>query len=591
MQEMARSIAARDGEESRPAVYGDLRRLRRVFIWFAVTALAGFAAGFAIVLSNGDGLFAVIIAAAMLPVAASLQLIRRDRLEASAVLLALTMFAALTALATMGLGIHHISNFAFAVVLLVSSMVTRKRTLIALTIVAIGCAAWLVFGELLGAYTPRPLTRSVPGDFFSATVIIVVTAVLARLLTETLLRNNLKLQHELTERKQAEAERIRLEAQLQQAQKMESVGRLAGGVAHDFNNMLSVILGNAELALDGTDHESPVRAYLQEISAAAGRSAGLTRQLLAFARKQAIVPRVLDLDATVEGMLKMLRRLIGEEIALAWLPGAGTWLVRLDPSQVDQLLANLCVNARDAISGVGTVTIQTSNTVLDEAWCATHAQAVPGEYVMISVSDNGCGMDQDTLDRLFEPFFTTKENGKGTGLGLATVYGIVKQNNGVIEVSSEPGAGSTFRIYLPRHAGDLEEPEPGRSKGAAPGNRETVLLVEDEPAVLRMVGTMLLNVGYSVLSTSMPEEAIRLAEGHDGDIRLLITDVIMPGMNGRELGRKLRARFPRMRCLFTSGYTADVMTHDDVPDHGANFLQKPYSMNALAAKVREMLDA
>jgi PAS domain S-box-containing protein len=714
---MGEPVTTSGGGDSGPAVYGDLRRLRRVFTWFGVTAMAGFAAGVPIVLSNGDVLFAVILAVAMVPVAASFLLIRRDRLEASAIFLALTMFAALTTLATMGLGIHHISNFAFAVVLLISSMVTRKRTLVALTLVAVGCVAWLVFGELSGAYTPKPLERSVPGDFFSATVVIVVTSLLARLLTETLLKNNLRLHQELverkraeelvresesrfrafveqapvaigvfnlqgiglygntkfaqtlglgsaqemvgraavgyftaesrgesmertrrrqqglpvppefesiavhsdgsefpvhlavapirlageavsivfltdiTERKRAETEKIRLEAQLRQAQKMESVGRLAGGVAHDFNNMLSVILGNAELALDESAPGHPVRAFLQEISAAAGRSADLTRQLLAFARKQAIVPKVLDLDATVEGMLKMLRRLIGEEIALAWLPGTATWPVRLDPSQVDQVLANLCVNARDAIAGVGTVTIQTSNASLDEAWCNAHAQGVPGDYVMISVSDNGSGMDRDTTERLFEPFFTTKEEGRGTGLGLATVYGIVSQNNGIIDVQSERGVGSTFRIYLPRHAGELEEPEKGPTDGPARMNSETVLLVEDERAVLNMVKTMLQKIGYSVLSASKPGEAIRLAERHDGEIHLLVTDVIMPEMNGRELSRKLCARHPRLKCLFTSGYTADIMTHHDVLDEGVDFLQKPYSMSALAAKVRAVLDA
>ena len=256
----------------------------------------------------------------------------------------------------------------------------------------------------------------------------------------------------ITERKRAEEEREKLQAQLNQAQKMESVGRLAGGVAHDFNNMLGVILGHAEMAMEQVDSAHPLHADLQEIQKAAKRSADLTRQLLAFARKQTIAPKVLDLNETVEGMLKMLRRLIGEDIDLAWLPDNNLWLVKVDPSQMDQILANLCVNARDAITGTGKITIETANIAFDASYCAEHAGFVPGEYVLLAVSDNGCGMDKETQGRIFEPFFTTKGVGEGTGLGLATVYGIVKQNNGFINVYSEPAQGTTFRIYLPRHA-------------------------------------------------------------------------------------------------------------------------------------------
>ena len=275
-------------------------------------------------------------------------------------------------------------------------------------------------------------------------------------------------------------EKLSLESQFRQAQKMEAVGRLAGGVAHDFNNMLSVILGYAELALGKVDPAQPLHADLEEILKAAERSADITRQLLAFARKQTIAPKVLDLNETVEGMLKMLRRLIGEDIDLAWLPGAGLWPVKMDPAQIDQILANLCVNARDAIADVGKVTIETGNAVFDEAYCADHAGFVPGEYVLLAVSDDGCGMDKETLDQIFEPFFTTKEVGKGTGLGLATVYGIVKQNNGFINVYSEPGKGTTFKIYLPRHAGQAVDtqqesgggnPAEPRRDGAGGGGR------------------------------------------------------------------------------------------------------------------------
>jgi two-component system cell cycle sensor histidine kinase/response regulator CckA len=261
------------------------------------------------------------------------------------------------------------------------------------------------------------------------------------------------LHGDITEREQAVAEKDKLEAQLQQAQKMESVGRLAGGVAHDFNNMLGVILGHVEMAMENMDPaEAPLRGNLEEIRKAAERSANLTRQLLAFARKQTVAPKVLDLNETVASMLKMLRRLVGEDIVnLVWLPGAELCPVKVDPSQIDQILANLCVNARDAIGGVGKLTIETANSTFDDDYCATHAEAVPGEYVKLAVTDDGCGMDKATQERIFEPFFTTKGVGKGTGLGLATVYGIVKQNNGFINVTSEPDKGTTFEICLPRH--------------------------------------------------------------------------------------------------------------------------------------------
>ena len=330
-------------------------------------------------------------------------------------------------------------------------------------------------------------------------------------------------------------EHLQLADQFQQAQKMESVGRLAGGVAHDFNNMLGVILGYAEMALYEAGPGTPLHDNLTEIRKAAQRSADLTRQLLAFARKQTIDPRVLDLNSTVEGMLNMLRRLIGEDIDLAWLPGADLWPVKMDPAQIDQILANLCVNARDAIADVGKVTIETQNVSLDEAYCAAHAGFAPGEFVMLTVSDDGCGMDEETQRRLFEPFFTTKEIGKGTGLGLSTVYGIVKQNDGFINVYSEPGQGTTFRIYIPRHAAGMVETRATIAAELPQGHGETVLLVEDEPAMLNMGKGMLEKLGYTVLTAATPGEAMRLAEEHAGEIHLLMTDVVMPEMNGRDL--------------------------------------------------------
>ncbi|MDO8833983.1 MAG: ATP-binding protein, partial [Vicinamibacterales bacterium] len=395
---------------------------------------------------------------------------------------------------------------------------------------------------------------------------------------------------DVTERRHAEQERELLREQLAQARKMESVGRLAGGVAHDFNNMLGVILGHTEMALDQLDPSQPLFADLQEIRKAAERSVDLTRQLLAFARKQTIAPRVLDLNETVEGMLKMIRRLIGEDIELTWLPGPSLGAVKMDPSQLDQILANLCVNARDAIGGVGRISIETAAANLDDAYCAEHLGFEAGEYALLAVSDTGRGMDAHTVEHLFEPFFTTKDVGKGTGLGLATVYGIVKQNNGCINVYSEPGRGTTFRIYLPRHAARDEGPETDRAPERALRGRETILLVEDEAAILKMTTLMLERQGYAVLAASSPGESLRLAEAHAGRIDLLITDVVMPEMNGRDLARNLLALYPNLKRLFMSGYTADVIAHHGVLDPGVHFIQKPFSTKDLAAKTRDVLD-
>lgn len=381
----------------------------------------------------------------------------------------------------------------------------------------------------------------------------------------------------------------KMEDQLRQSQKMESVGRLAGGVAHDFNNMLGVILGYTELAMENVAPDDPIHGALQEILNAARRSADITRQLLAFARKQTISPKVLDLNETIEGMLKMIRRLIGENIDLAWLPGANLRPVWMDPSQIDQILANLCVNARDAISDVGRITIETGRATFDEAYCADHLGYIPGEYVLLAVSDDGSGMAPETLSNLFEPFFTTKEVGRGTGLGLATVYGIVKQNKGFINVYSEPEKGSVFRIYLPIH--DTGSEAIPRKEPAAIDARgsETILLVEDEPAILRMTTMMLELLGYTVLSAGTPGKAIQLAQEHSGEIHLLMTDVVMPEMNGRDLAGNLLALYPNLKRLFMSGYTANVIAHHGLLDEGVNFIQKPFARKDLACKVREVL--
>jgi CheY-like chemotaxis protein len=323
---------------------------------------------------------------------------------------------------------------------------------------------------------------------------------------------------------------------------------------------------------------------------AAKRSADLTQQLLAFARKQTVAPKVLNLNKTVEKMITMLRRLIGEDINLVWLPGRNLRPVKMDPSQIDQIMANLCVNARDAISDMGVVTIKTDSVSLDDNYCAAHAGSLPGEYVLLSVSDNGDGMDREILPLLFEPFFTTKETGKGTGLGLATIYGIVKQNNGFINVESELGKGTTFEIYLPPYEGNiLNAPKENDVKQAERGH-ETILLVEDEPMILNMATTMLKRQGYKVLPASSPGDAICLAREHAGEIHLLITDVVMPEMNGRDLAQKLVFIVPNLKCLFMSGYTADVIAHHSVLDEDVHFIQKPFRLKDLTAKVRETLD-
>jgi PAS domain S-box-containing protein len=383
----------------------------------------------------------------------------------------------------------------------------------------------------------------------------------------------------------------KLESQLMQSQKMESVGQLAGGVAHDFNNMLSVIIGNAEIALNRIQNTDPVYKPLQQIMSAGLRSADLTRQLLAFARKQTVTPKILNLNDTVESMLKMLRRLIGEDISLVWLPNKFLWPVKMDPTQIDQIMANLCVNARDAIKGGGKVTIETGVSSFDEAYCAYNVGFVPGDYVLLSVSDTGCGMDKKTMDNIFDPFFTTKEVGQGTGLGLSTVYGIVKQNKGFINVYSELGLGTTFKIFLPRYMGEIVPVQKENIVEPLMRGNEIILLVEDEPSILEMTSEMLENLGYTVLTAVTPGEAIRLAGEHTSQIDLLLTDVVMPGMNGRDLAQNMMHFHPGIKHLFMSGYTADVIAHQDVLDEGVNFIQKPFSEKGLAEKVREVLSS
>jgi two-component system cell cycle sensor histidine kinase/response regulator CckA len=369
------------------------------------------------------------------------------------------------------------------------------------------------------------------------------------------------------------------------------VGRLAGGVAHDFNNMLGVILGHAEMAMGRLDKTDPNYQDFIEISKAATRSADITRQLLAFARKQMVAPKKLDLNQALEEMHKMLQRLIGEHLDLAWRPGEDLWAVKIDPSQLDQILVNLCVNARDAIADVGHISIETENATFDQAYCVQHPGFIPGEYVRLTVSDDGCGMDQKTQENIFEPFFTTKELGKGTGLGLATVFGAVKQNSGFINVYSELGHGTQFSIYLPRYTGKMKKVSRKEvSVETTTRGKETILLVVDEPSILEVATMMLERLGYTVLAANSPVESIQLAKSHSGGIDLLMTDVIMPEMNGRDVAKQVTSLFPGIRCLFMSGYTADVIAQQGVLDPDVHFIHKPFSMQDLGIKLKEALN-
>lgn len=391
-------------------------------------------------------------------------------------------------------------------------------------------------------------------------------------------------------KKQAEMERDRIEAELRQSQKMEAVGLLAGGIAHDFNNMLTVIIGYTELALASLNADDPLHRNFIEIQAASQRSTNIIRQLLAFSRKQLIAPEAVMLNEYISDILRMLSRLIGEDIELKFLPSEDLWNIWMDPSQISQILTNLAVNARDAISDVGSVSIETSNVVLDEAYQNVHKYIIPGDYVLLAFSDNGKGISRDIADRIFEPFFTTKDSGKGTGLGLSTVYGIVKQNNGYIHVYSELGLGTTFKIYFPRYRGAVEvpqeKPKPGITKGT-----ETILIVEDYEEILYLAVEILEQQGYKMLRARNPEEAVMTAMQYHGDIHLLITDVVLPTMNGKDLEKKIKTTRPDLKTLFMSGYTADIITQRGVIEQGVSFLQKPFTIQSLASKVREVLDS
>ena len=392
---------------------------------------------------------------------------------------------------------------------------------------------------------------------------------------------------DITERRRAAEEKSQLENQLRQAQKMEAVGHLAGGIAHDFNNMLSVVMGSTDLLMMDDHLSEPSRKRVKNIRDASERSAGLVRQLLAFARRQTIRPRGLDINRTISGMLDMVQHLIGEDIRLRWIPGQDIGPVLMDPSQLDQVLANLMVNARDAIGNGGEITIETQRVVVGESHGTGKTDVYPGTFTVLCVTDNGRGMDKQTLDQIFEPFFTTKEIGKGTGLGLATVYGIVKQNSGFITVTSMPGQGSTFKLHFPEaRTIDIHATAPPKSHEPSRGSG-TILMVEDDPAILEIGESILEQLGYSVLTATCPETALDIARNHDGPIDLLLTDVVMPKMNGKVLSARISEIKPGIRCLYMSGYTANVIARHGVLEDGVMFLAKPFTVKDIADKVRE----
>ncbi len=387
------------------------------------------------------------------------------------------------------------------------------------------------------------------------------------------------------------SEHVRLQQQLTQAQKMEGIGRLAGGVAHDFNNLLTAILGYTDMAMRSVDPSSTTYKHMSHVRQAGERSAALTQQLLAFARKTIVEPKVVNLNDTLLGMDKILRRLIGEDIEIVTVAARELWSARVDASQLEQVVMNLAVNARDAMPGGGKLTLETGNVILDAEYCASRPEVSPGEFVLLAVSDTGTGIPDSAKSHLFEPFFTTKERGKGTGLGLATVYGIVKQANGHIGVYSEMGRGTTFKIYLPRTQAPRETRHITGSLESIVGGHETILLVEDEPLVRGLAAETLKSQGYAVLEAANGEEALGVAANHDGEIDLLLTDVVMPRMSGKKLAEALAKSRPRTAVLYISGYTENAIVHHGVLDAHVEFLPKPFSHVALARKVRDLLDA
>ncbi len=408
--------------------------------------------------------------------------------------------------------------------------------------------------------------------------------------SEGVITHFIGVKEDITERKQAEKEMAVLQEQLRQSQKMEAIGKLSGGIAHDFNNLLTVIKGYSQLSLLALKEDDPLKANIEQIQRASDRASDLTRQVLTFSRRQIMEFKVLDLNTILQNLEKMLHRVIGEDIELVFLFDKDLGRTKVDPGQIEQVVMNLTVNARDAMLGGGKLTIETANVELDQAYARNHIAVKPGPYVMLSVSDTGAGMTPEVRERIFEPFFTTKEKGKGTGLGLSTAYGIVKQSGGNIWVYSEPGKGTTFKIYLPKVDEPIEDLKEEVKKKDIPRGSETILIVEDDDEVRKLAVMILEKQGYTVLAASRGIEALHLCERHGSPIGLMLTDVVMPGMDGRELTARLKQVFPGMKVLYMSGYTHNAITHHGVLEKGVDYIQKPFTLEALMIKVREVMD-
>jgi PAS domain S-box-containing protein len=459
-----------------------------------------------------------------------------------------------------------------------------------------------VYEFIAGEVSPQSVKEKLAGELpigaaFERTYVKKDNTLIPVLIEEKLIKDNegrivgiRSTIQDITERKRSEEEKATLQEQLRQAQKIEAIGRLSGGIAHDFNNILTIISGNAQLSLFDLKQGDPLRENIEEIRRASERAADLTRQLLAFSRKQIMEMQVLDLNFIVQGLDKMLHRLLGEDIDLVTVLPEGIGRVKADPGQIEQVIVNLAVNARDAMIGGGKLTIETGNVELDEGYARKHIAVIPGRYVMLSVSDTGMGMSPEVRERVFEPFFTTKEQGKGTGLGLSTVYGIVKQSGGNIWVYSEPDKGTTFKIYLPRVDEPIEESEEKGVKEEILTGSETILVVEDDEEVRNLAVRILKKQGYNVLEASQGLDAFLICEEHEKPMHLLLTDVVMPKMNGRELADRIVSIHPEIKVLYMSGYTDNTIAHHGILEKGTNFMQKPFTVDGLARKVREVLD-
>jgi signal transduction histidine kinase len=493
------------------------------------------------------------------------------------------------AVAATGGGVRTPGFGGMIVIVLVAGLLLGQRAAFIVAALSTLSGLILVFAEARG-FLPPPPGEYTPGVVWAAQAVwFVLAAVLLYLATSSIKEALGRARDELTERKQVEQALFRAEEQLRQSQKMEAVGRLASGVAHDFNNLLTPIIGHSQFILERLDPNDPVRKNLIEISRAADRAASLTKQLLALSRRQVLQPKVVNINSVIADMEEMLRRLVGEDLDFIVTMDPRLGPVRADPSQIQQVVMNLVVNARDAMPRGGRLTIATANICIDDASDPLPGVS-PGPYVELGISDDGCGMDSETQSRIFEPFFTTKAHGKGTGLGLSTVYGIVKQNGGHIWVYSEPGLGSTFKLFLPRLTEEAETPEADAGEPELHRGAETILLVEDEDGVRELARQILQLNGYIVLQAARADEALQISRIHDGRIDLLLTDVIMPQMNGRELAELLTKHRPELRVVYMSGYAEDVIVHQGSLDPSLILVEKPFTPAVLARTVREVLD-